>query len=390
MAIHKFVSALQLSMQNGEIIKLSLGNYIGSENTLKQIHIKPVMVRKQLQYQFVYRHKTQDITKNLEETEAIQTIKQELATNFGIGTLTTSTQEIIFEILANKKSRLRIKNIDVPKVKNLEHNKIKQRVFIPSTNKYFQALGICNTDGMVLKNKQDKHKQIHHYLEVLHHAIINLKQEEIHIADMGSGKGYLTFALYDFLNNNLHKNAHIIGVENRENLVNTCNKIAKENSFGKLTFQQNDIANYKPTRLDVLIALHACDTATDDAIATGVQAGAQMIVVAPCCHKQIRKELERQHKNNAWNYITRHGILLERTAEMLTDSLRALILEYHGYKTKVFEFITDAHTPKNIMLIAEKTNIDTTKKQQIQSSIIKAKTDFGINKHYLETLLAID
>jgi len=174
------------------------------------------------------------------------------------------------------------------------------------------------------------------------------------VADMGSGKGYLTFALYDYLTNSLGMNTEITGVEYRHDLVNLCNDISEKSAFTQLKFTQSTIEDFDPKNTNILIALHACDTATDDAIAKGIEAEADLIVVAPCCHKQIRREMEKSKAQNDLQFLTQHGIFMERQAEMVTDGIRALVLEYFGYSTKVFEFISDTHTPKNAMIIGMK------------------------------------
>ena len=150
-----------------------------------------------------------------------------------------------------------------------------------------------------------------------------------------------------------------------------------------MQFIQNSIADYKPSKLDVLIALHACDTATDDAIAKGIRAGAELIVCAPCCHKQIRGEMERSGVTDA---ITRYGIFMERQAVMITDTLRALIMEYYGYKTQVMEFIEMEHTPKNVLLVGRKTG-KVPDRLMISKAIGDLKQRYGIRNHYLETIL---
>ena len=217
----------------------------------------------------------------------------------------------------------------------------------------------------------------------------NVTQREIlNVVDMGSGKGYLTFALYDYLTNVLNVKTKITGVEFRKDLVILCNSISKKSSFTNLFFEEGTIENYTTTTtIDVLIALHACDTATDDAIAKGIKANANLIVVAPCCHKQIRKQITLNKKQNDVSFITQYGIFLERQAEMVTDAIRALVLEYFGYKTKVFEFITDAHTPKNIMIVGEK--ISNHKNEDALLKIKNAKEFFGIKEHYLEKLVEL-
>ena len=207
---------------------------------------------------------------------------------------------------------------------------------------------------------------------------------------MGSGKGYLTFALYDYLHSVLKLETEVIGVEYRQDMVDLCNQVAVKSSFDRLNFVQGTIEDYNAEDVNLLIALHACDTATDDAIFKGIKADAELIVVAPCCHKQIRREIEQHKVKNDISFLTKYGIFLERQAEMVTDGIRALILEYFGYKTKVFEFISDAHTPKNVLVVGVKGKAHgAEKKADVLQKIKASKEYFGIGHHHLERLLEL-
>ena len=191
--------------------------------------------------------------------------------------------------------------------------------------------------------------------------------------------------MHELLTQKLHLDVDIKGVEIRPDLVLKINEIIQADGLKGLQFVESSIEAYHPAQLDVLIALHACNTATDDAIASGIKSGAQLIVCAPCCHKQIRQEMERSGKTDV---ITRYGIFLERQAVMITDTIRALILEYYGYKTQVMEFIEMEHTPKNVLLVGKKTDkpVD---REAILHQISHLKKQYGINLHYLETILKI-
>ena len=283
----------------------------------------------------------------------------------------------------------------------LSHDKEKNRIIKPSNNHYLHALNITDAQGKVFKNAQDKYKQINQYIAILSSLIKELPEGTIkNVVDMGSGKGYLTFALYDYLHKNLNLNAKVTGVEFRQDLVTLCNGIAKEANFDQLNFIKGTIEDYKVNDINLLIALHACDTATDDAIFKGIKAGAELIVVAPCCHKQIRREIEKNKVKNDVSFLTKYGIFLERQAEMVTDGIRALILEYYGYKTKVFEFISDAHTPKNVLVVgvkkstklgvlSPKSDVVSEEQKVILQKIKDAKAYFGIDHHHLEKLLEL-
>jgi len=172
------------------------------------------------------------------------------------------------------------------------------------------------------------------------------------VVDMGCGKGYLTFAAYDSLQR-AGRRCDVRGIETRPELVELCNRVARDNHFEQLRFEPGNIADIALEHADVLIALHACDTATDDAMAKGIAAGAKLILVSPCCHKELRPQLVPPPALAA---ALRHGIVLERHAEFVTDALRAALLEWAGYDTKVFEFIATEHTGKNLMIAATKRN----------------------------------
>jgi hypothetical protein len=201
---------------------------------------------------------------------------------------------------------------------------------------------------------------------------------------MGSGKGYLTFALYDYMRNFLGMTPHITGIELRQTLVDTCNSSARESGFDGLSFAAQNISEYTPGRLDMLIALHACDTATDLALAAGIRNKARIIVAAPCCHKQIRRDMTPK---NEMVPVLRHGILEERQAEILTDGIRALLLESEGYQTKVFEFISAEHTAKNVMITAVLGKTGKQKQQKALNEVKAIKESYGIRVHELEKLL---
>ena len=230
----------------------------------------------------------------------------------------------------------------------------------------------------------DKYRQINKYLEIIESLLKSAKlPKQINIVDMGSGKGYLTFALYDYLVNTKKFNATVTGIELREELVDYCNDIADKSDFKNLSFVAQPIQEYDNNKIDILIALHACDTATDDAIYKGLSSKAELIICAPCCHKQIRQQVKGKEQESP---LLKYGIFKERQFEMVTDTIRALILEKNNYNTKVFEFISNEHTRKNVMLVgtksSKKSNIS-----KVDSKISELKDIYLIEEHYLETLL---
>ncbi|TKB98201.1 class I SAM-dependent methyltransferase [Pedobacter cryotolerans] len=392
--ISEFNSVLSTSIKASTMVKLSLGNYNGNEKELKNIYIKKVKIKRADMLSFNYRYKTRDIFKNFGIDDGLKLVKNLLSNDFRIGTLFTVDEEVIIEHDKKGAIKLRKRALGKKLEVSIAHDKEKKRIIKPSNNPYLHALKITDAEGNVFKNAQDKYKQINQYIEILSSLIKELPEGTIkNVVDMGSGKGYLTFALYDYLHQQLNLKAKVTGVEFREDLVNLCNDIAKQADFKQLHFVEGTIEDYNVKEINLLIALHACDTATDDAIFKGIKAGAELIVVAPCCHKQIRREIEKHKVKNDVSFLTKYGIFLERQAEMVTDGIRALILEYYGYKTKVFEFISDAHTPKNVLVVGVKPlnplkgTSETRRKEEILQKIKETKAYFGIDYHHLERLL---
>lgn len=390
--VSAFVDQIKESIQQENFIKLSLGNYKGQEEQLKNIYVKAVLIKKSLKLSFTYRYKSRDITKNFELETAMNEIGSLLtAEGFRVCTLFTTKQNVICEMNSKLEWTLKSQAATAAKPISLSHDKQKERKIGDSDKTYLKELRLTDEAGKVYKTAQDKWKQINHYIELLSAELDALAAKNLlQVVDMGAGKGYLTFALYDYLNNVLHRRAHVEGVEYRKDLVELCNNIAQKSRFNDLKFVEGTIENYKPlSDLDILIALHACDTATDDAIFKGIQHHANLIVVAPCCHKQVRRQLEKVKAKNELTFMTKHGIFLERHAEMLTDGIRSLILEYFGYQTKVMQFISDAHTPKNVMIVAVKKTIDSEKQARILEQLKQIKAYFGIEYHYLEKICGL-
>ena len=386
-----FITSIEQSLLDQTFVKLTLANYKGNEPELKNIYVKKVIIKEQDKLSFTFRFKTHDIVKNYSYQEGRLTLLDYLNSGFRGANLFTLSFDIQLEQLTEHEWKTRKLKASHASLPDATHDRNKKRHLEANGSAYLHDLNITSADGLVLKNAQDKYKQINHYIELLSALLKDLpRDKELKVVDMGSGKGYLTFALFDYLQNKLNIKAKVTGVEYRQDLVKLCNDIAIKNHFDGLHFTQVSIEEFDCKQVNMLIALHACDTATDDAIYKGIMAKADLIVVAPCCHKQIRNEIEQGKKHNDLDFILRHGIYLEREAEMVTDSLRALMLEHAGYRTKVFEFISEAHTPKNVMIVAErKQSPDPTETLRILQKIKDAKSYFGIHSHHLEKRLGI-
>jgi hypothetical protein len=382
-ATNELIALLDEALKQDDFIKLTLSKSKRKSDDLKRVIVKPVALKTGKKISFQYQYQRRDEVKNHEPEQSAALVKTMLEEQFLEANMFTIKEHIM--LLTNNKgsSRLIISPLqETPKL-DLLHDKQKTRL-IDARKPHWFLLGLTDRSGNILPSMQHKFKQINKYIEILDPLIMQLGQEnEIHIADMGAGKGYLTFALYEYLT---HKNANkifVTGVEQRQELAEKTQNIALKAGFDQLQFVTGNIDSFQAEKLDVLIALHACDTATDDAIATGIKAGAKLIVCAPCCHKQIRNEMKAPFDALP---MLRFGILFERQAEIITDTLRALIMEKYGYKSQIQEFIDAGHTPKNLLL----TGIKTEKHADIKGlneKIENLKKQYGINEHYLEKAL---
>ena len=388
-ALSSLLDALADAVAAGSFVKLTLGKPTPSAGDLKSIDLRPILVKRALKLSFTYHHQTRDVVKNHTPDEAMAMIESQLTEHFREAKLNTTAADFQLVHMATG-YQLKHHAASVSAPPELAHDRAKQRLVTSENKPYLHALGISDAKGVVYKNAQDKFRQINKYIEILDGLVKQLPpRESLRIVDMGAGKGYLTFALYDYLTSTLKLKAEVVGVEYRADLVEKCNDIAANAGFKDLHFVQVSIADYDCSGADVVIALHACDTATDDAIAKAVNAGSSLIVVAPCCHKQIRREMDKKSTGQPLGFLMKFGTYVERIAEMVTDGMRAQMLEISGYKTNLFEFISDAHTPKNVMIVATKAAGDTKDVAKLSSALAATKAEFGIGYHQLERLLGL-
>ena len=384
--LEQFLASVEASIADRTFVRLALRNPFGDDKTLVSSDIKPVMVKGALKLAFTAHHKTRDLHDNHSPADAIAALRVGLDSVFRQGFLYTTGFDLLYDT-QGKSPRLKQSAATAKAPPTLAHNRDKVRP-VAKDKAYLQALGLTDADGKVLKSAGDKFRQINRYVEILGPLLKSIPRDKLRrVADMGAGKGYLTFAVADYLATTLGSSAEVVGVEARPDLVATTNDIAKTAGVTNLHFEAGTIDQFDAAGADVLIALHACDTATDDAIAKGIAAGSELIVVAPCCHKQIRREIEAAHQGTDLDFLMKHGIFVERQAEMVTDAMRALILEHFGYATKVFEFVSDVHTPKNVLIVGEKTR---RKNDGVALAKLKeAKAFFGIRRHYLEDAVGL-
>ena len=384
--LHIFINHVLESISDDTFASLSLMNKRNKSSELRTLRGKLIEIKKGLRLSLVFRYETNDITKNFEVDKIDRVLNDLLTKDFFQAILSTTHKEYHLSQKANKANwKLTIKEAKLYRVPERSHDKTKNRLIKADKNAYLHGLEISTQDGNIRKDKQDKYRQINKFIELIDNV---LKPDEMkqpyRIVDMGAGKGYLSFALYDHLSNNLDIDLSLEAIELREHLVRNGNELARAVGFDGLVFKEGAIENTPLKDIDMVIALHACDTATDDAIFRGIKSGAEIIVCSPCCHKQVRKQMEA---NEALSVITKHGILKERQAEIVTDTIRALMLEAYGYQTRVMEFIATDHTPKNLLITGVKKTRSGLPIQKYLDKVEALKKQFGIEKQQLQQLL---
>ena len=375
------------------------GGQKGSSLAWNKVIVRPVEIKGEIHLQFSYFDDKKDITKN-HLADAASKVDELLALPFRNIFVESADGNVQVNISKRGKAVVSEPKSSKTHVEtNLAHDRQKSRLLsADNAEPFLKAVGIMTSDGRIRADMQRKFKQINEFLRLVDEtdsfrpgstqAFQTLSSEPIHVVDFGCGNAYLTFAIYYYLNEILKFDARVTGVDVKADLIASHQQKAESLGWSRINFHVGEIEGYIPEhKPNVVLALHACDTATDDAILKGISAGASLIVVAPCCHKQIRREMESGKKQNELEILTRHGIFMERQAEMVTDSLRALILEYFGYSVKVFEFVGGEHTPKNVMIAATKSG--KARNPEILKKIRETKEFFGISSHYLEKLTKI-
>ena len=370
----KWIARFTEALADASFVKLTLSGPRGRDLSLQNVFVRPVTLREGPRLQFVYRHGTRDVAKNFEQAEALQLIDELVGGDFRYANLFTTLLTANLEFRDGRNSRFLEGKPAHSEPPPTAHDQSKQRRIDPK-GAWLRGLSVTADGGKVAKGMEAKFRQIDKFVEVLASLMADAQlspsiEKPVHLIDMGCGKGYLTFAAYDWLNRQAAGAVDVRGIEARPELVELGNRVARESGLDKLRFEAGTIDSTKLERVEVLIALHACDTATDDAIAKGIAAGAKLIVVSPCCQKEVRPQLIPPP---VLADALRHGILLERHAEFVTDALRAALLEWAGYEAKVFEFISTEHTAKNLMIAAVKRDDSASVLRQNEGTAAKAR-----------------
>ena len=392
-ASERFMRLLATALNEGSLHKLLLSNYKGEEPQLERLTVREVLLKGERHLSFLWRYATRDVTKNHDLSEGFELIRGLLGGQFQNSHLHTASQEVQLAFSRKGKATLRVSKLEGAAVAPAAHDKEKQR-YLDIAAPFWTDLGLTHEvkgERQLVPAMSRKWKQINKFIEIFAAALKSsplAESPEVHAIDFGSGKGYLTFAMRQWIEDQ-GKRPEVTGVELRDDMVKLCNAAIAHHHLKGLRFDQGDVRSYTPARLDVMIALHACDIATDYAIHLGLRAKASIIMCSPCCHKQLRPQMKLPPMLRP---MLQHGIHLGQEAEMVTDSLRALLLEAEGYETQVFEFVALEHTSKNKMILAVKKSGAAleqaeAKRDEVLAQITEIKRFYGVKEQALESLL---
>lgn len=340
-----------------DLIRLVISNAKNKEDGEK-VKVRPILLKDTLYFQSSFYKQNKVYHKNYEKQELIEQVLLYLQTNFR--QMELSTKQIQANVLVSKKGKLTIKKkrnaVPVEKIE-YSHNRKKRYLLeegIPVP--FLIDLGVMNESGKILNAKYDKFRQINRFLEFVEDIVPTLPRgREITIIDFGCGKSYLTFAVYYYLRVLRGFDIRVIGLDLKEDVIYKCNSLREKYRYDKLDFYIGDIASYEGVEaVDMVITLHACDTATDFALAKAVKWGAGVILSVPCCQHELNGQIE----NKVLEPVLRYGLIKERMAALITDAFRAELLEREGYEAQILEFIDMEHTPKNILIRALKKQVN--------------------------------
>lgn len=348
---------------NKDLQQIILSNSRHPEQTQK-VKIRPVLIREELLFQETAYRGTQAFHENFTAEQLTDRICTALQEQFRQGEFSAKTLQATALVSKKGKLTLKVKNSgkapqtaasEEEELQALAHNRTKH--YILEEGKpvdFLVGLGVQTPDGRVTRARFDKFRQINRYLEFIEDVIDELpKDRTIRIIDFGCGKSYLTFAMYYYLHELQHRDIQVTGLDLKTDVIQHCNELAEKLGYDRLKFERGDISTYEGTDVaDMVVTLHACDLATDYALDKAVKWGARVILAVPCC----QHELNRQIKCDPLKPVLKYGIIKERVAALLTDALRANLLEQQGYETQILEFIDMEHTPKNLLIRAVKKN----------------------------------
>ena len=361
----------------GQVFKIVVSNKKDKENKYNKININFKESKNKKYYQVEKYTDKQVFHENIEIEDLRDYLLDYMENSYK--QLAAWSENNTFDLKISKKGKVFLgkKNANNSNLINKDHNKKKN--YILEEGMIIEPLidlGVFTKEGKVVKSKYDKYKQINRFVEIIDDEIKKNDYKELTILDFGCGKSYLTFILYYYFVEIKKINVKMIGLDLKEDVIKKCNEVAKRYKYDNLHFELGDINGYKyNNKVDMVITLHACDTATDYALYNAVKWNAKMIFSVPCC----QHELNHQMKPENLNILTRYGIVQERVAALMTDAVRGNLLEAVGYKTQLLEFIDIAHSPKNILIRASKSNISKQKIEKSLTEVEQLREEFNFN-----------
>jgi SAM-dependent methyltransferase len=387
--VESFIHHATAALRDGTFVRLLLSQPVAGATPCERVIGRLVQVRGTPTLSLTLREPRRDTTQNLALDAVAAWLAARVPAEFRSAVLETTAKT--WQLHAAKDGKLKLAahrpaQTDAP---SRQHDRAKSRFLDAAALPWLVQLGLCTPDGAVRASMADKHRQLERYLEIVSHLAADCgwrAGDAVTVADMGCGKGYLTFGVWHLLTRHLGLRATVVGVEARADLVEKTNAVARAVGAESLSFQAGTIADATLPAVDLFIALHACNTATDDALRRGVKAGARMILLSPCCHQELRPQLGQPEPIAP---ILAHGIMAERFSEWLTDGLRALHLERTGYGTKIIEFVSSEHTPRNLLLagVRREGPPDATARERATGEIARLKSWAAIGHHALDDLL---
>lgn len=314
-----------------------------------KIKVRPVMIRDSLYFQVSRYTDKQVFHENMTAEDALETLSGWILHDFRQAQIRMQNEMVTVLVSKKGKATVKSKKAACIETQNLEHNRKKQYIIEEGTAVPFMIdLGVMTESGKIIRTRYDKYRQINRFLEFIEDILPELPTDRtVHIIDFGCGKSYLTFAMYYYLKVLKHYDIRITGLDLKQKVIEDCQALADQYGYDGLQFLCGDIADYNGTdEVDMVVTLHACDTATDYALYKAVKWHASVILSVPCCQHELNRKMQCETLSGAFQY----GLIKERTAALMTDAMRGQLLEMKGYKTQLLEFIDMEHTPKNILI----------------------------------------
>ena len=383
-----FLDALSTSLRDGTFISLTMSKPRGpvDEDQVKRETVRPVELRGELLYQLTRQYAKRETHENLSEDEIVERVALGLGGVLKHAHLFTTEEDIAARANSPDQCRVTISPPSKRAARPVTHDREKKHL-IPEGRPcpFLHELGVMTAAGRVHRSKRDKFKQINRFLEFVEDIVPDLPNEgTIEVVDFGCGLSYLTFALHHLLAVIHGRDVRILGIDQNRQVIERCTETCRSLRLEGIEFSAESIdSRIDQRKVHLAVALHACDTATDDALAQAVHWQADVILAAPCCQHELAPQLD----SDALRLMTQHGILKERIATLATDALRAAVLEQAGYRTQIIEFIDTEHTPKNLLLRAVRRDVHQ-RDERLEARISELKSLLGIDHIRLADLLS--